>query len=93
MTRRGSSESSFSPHFTSMAMPARVSAVITPMVKKCDPTLHAMTAQLVTDERPRRQLGVLGFEQEGVEPAAMIDGLERIGGNAQPHQAKRFRGM
>jgi hypothetical protein len=33
------------------------------------------------------------FEQEGVEAAAMIDGLERIGGNAQPHQAKHFRGM
>src|SRR5215469_14579827 len=36
-------------------------------------------------ERPRRKLGVLGLEQEGVEAAAMVDGLERIGGHPQPH--------
>src|SRR5882724_3286721 len=30
-----------------------------------------------------RQLALLGLEQEGVEAAAVIDGLERIGGNAQ----------
>src|ERR1700722_13699872 len=38
-------------------------------------------------KHPRRQLGVLGFEQEGIEAAAMIDGLERIGANPPPDRA------
>src|ERR1700680_4332034 len=38
-------------------------------------------------EHPRRQLGVFGLEQEGVEAAAMIDGLERVGRNPQPDRA------
>ena len=43
-------------------------------------------------ERPRRQLGVLGRQQEGIEAAAMVDGLERIGGDAQPNgAAERIR--
>ena len=34
-----------------------------------------------------RQVGVLGLEQEGVEPAAVVDGLERVGRHPHPHLA------
>src|SRR5580704_10050425 len=46
--------------------------------------LHHSALEL---EHPRRQFGILGLEQEGVEAAAMIDGLERIGRNPQPDRA------
>ena len=38
-------------------------------------------------ERPGRKLAVLGGQKESVEPAAMVDGLERVGRNAQAHRA------
>ena len=34
-------------------------------------------------QRPRRQLRALGLEQKRIQPAAMIDRLERIRGDAQ----------
>src|SRR5579883_799524 len=37
--------------------------------------------------RAHRELLVLGLEQEGVEAAAAVDRLQRIGGNAQLHRA------
>src|SRR5581483_9993766 len=39
------------------------------------------------DEHARRQFGILGLEQEGVEAAAMIDAFKRIRGNPQPERA------
>lgn len=43
-------------------------------------------------EGARRQIVGVGLEQEGVEAAIVVDALDRVGGDAQPHvAAQRFR--
>jgi hypothetical protein len=44
-------------------------------------------------KRARRELRVLGLEQEGIEPAAMVDALERVGRNAHAHRAPERVGL
>src|SRR5271170_1609679 len=51
----------------------------------CDrPLLDDLTLEF---ERAGGQFFVAGLEQERVEAAAMVDGLQRIRGNAQTHRA------
>ena len=54
--------------------------------------MRELRRRLLLDDLPlelahlRREVGVLGLEQEGVEPAAMVDGLERIGRDPHAHR-------
>src|SRR5215469_15184127 len=38
-------------------------------------------------KRPPRQLGIMRFDEEGIESAAMIDAAERVGGNPKSYRA------
>ena len=59
-------------------MPRAMNELRPPRRASCDLALEF--------ERAARQFVVLRLDQEGVEAAAMVDGLERVGGNAQPHR-------
>src|SRR5215471_13758225 len=44
-------------------------------------------------ERVPGEIGILGCEQEGIEPATMVDALERVRRNAHAHRAPECVGL
>src|SRR5262245_55264234 len=51
-------------------------------------SLRLLLLDLALDvERALREFSILRLGEEGIEPAAMIDAAQRIGGHAQAHRA------
>ena len=48
------------------------------------PSLHVLGDWRLTSTYFRREIGVLGLEQESVEPAAVVHGPQRIGRHTHP---------
>src|SRR4051812_26224820 len=53
---------------------------------RCRPFLHELALEV---EDARGQFVVVRLQQEGVEAAAMVNGLEGVGRDAQPHRAPK----